>query len=211
MARADVRGYVGSFHFAGRKDPFFEPRLAQGKVMFPKPRPVICVEWIQLRVAWNNRTQIGPVGGRLDQSSVKRIEKYVVSAGDAEGAAVTFPGPQDVIVGLMLETGLAEAWPQLGAKEFDPIALVRVVTEAHPNEMQVIWHQAIGWAKQTLTRGRMKHQFPKSGMKPGVEPTSSAMRNRHGPENNRVCLVKLTAESRKIVRKSGAALWVKLT
>jgi hypothetical protein len=44
------------------------------------------------------------------------------------------------------------------------IALITVQTQPNPYQMNMVRHQAIGWAEQTFTHSRMQHQLPKTAV-----------------------------------------------
>ena len=88
---------------------------------------------------------------------------------------------------------------EVRAQEFDAVALIRLATQTHPNEMNVIRHQAISGTNECLSRGSVKNHFPKSGMEFFVEPSLMSQVNRHRPKYNCVRLIKLAFEPRKVV------------
>jgi hypothetical protein len=75
-----------------------------------------------------------------------------------------------VIVSLMLKPDWMEERTKLCAEEFDSVSLVSVSMQPHPDEMEVIGHQAIRWAKQPFPRGSVEHHFAKSSVKSFIEP-----------------------------------------
>jgi hypothetical protein len=84
-----------------------------------------------------------------------------VKADFRKSAPFPFFIPQDVVVGLMLETMRLQERPEMFAQEFHPVALIGVAAQAHPEQMGMIGHETIGWANQSLARGDVKHHFPK--------------------------------------------------
>ncbi len=99
----------------------------------------------------------------------------------------------------MLEFRRLEETAELGTQELDAIALVGVAAQPHPDEMNVVRHQAISRTKQSLTRRRMKHQLTKRSVETVAQPALLPMGNRHGPENHGIGLVELVFQPRQIV------------
>lgn len=88
---------------------------------------------IEPRVAGNERARVRPTGWGPNQGGLEGVEQDVVRAGDAEGVALALFGPEDVIVGLVLEPGGPEIGAQLSAKELHAVALVGVAAQTHPD------------------------------------------------------------------------------
>ena len=53
---------------------------------------------------------------------------------------------------------------------FDAIALIRVETKPHPDEVQVIGHEAVSRAEEALAGGGVKRQFAERGVESRIEP-----------------------------------------
>jgi hypothetical protein len=104
---------------------------------------------------------------------------------------LTFFWRQDVVVSLVLESRRLERQPQLRAQELDAVSLVAVEAQAHPDQVKVIGHEAISWAKQPFARGRVEHHLAKDGVESRTEPTRLAMRQGHRPENDGIGLIEL--------------------
>jgi hypothetical protein len=76
--------------------------------------------------------------------------------------------------------------------------LVSFKAQAHPHEMKMIRHQAVGWTKQVLSGGRVKHQFAKILVKCIIHPARGTVLNSHGPMHDRVSLVVPAFEAREM-------------
>ena len=86
------------------------------------------------------------------------------------------------------------------SEERHAIELIRIQAEAHPNPMQMIGHEAIRGAENSLAGGGVQHQFAKCCVKSLTEPTFAAVRGRKGPMHHGVALVVLARQARKIER-----------
>src|SRR5437899_13111135 len=110
--------------------------------MLPEPRPVGAIEWVQSGISWNKRAVIRPVCGVLDELGFQRIEQHIVCAGYRECAATALLWSHYMIVSLMLELCWTEMATKFRAEEFHPVPLIGLCTQAHPDEMDMIRHQA---------------------------------------------------------------------
>ena len=81
-----------------------------------------------------------------------------------EGILLPFFFFQDVVMGLMLKFPRLELWLKVSAQKRHPVKLIRIQAQSHPHQVQMVWHQAVGWAKQTFAGGDVKHQFAKFDM-----------------------------------------------
>jgi hypothetical protein len=70
-----------------------------------------------------------------------------------------------VIVGLVLEFVWSEHGRQLAAEKSHRIELVTFTSHPHPDEVQVVGHQAIGWTPNFFANDSMQHEFSKAQMK----------------------------------------------
>ena len=123
------------------------------------------------------------------------------------GKGVSFPFflLEHMIVRLMLKPLRSEQRSEMRSQKGHAVELVRVQTQSHPDQMQMIRHEAIRRAKQSLARGGVQHQFPKRGVKPLVQPAASTMREGNRPMNHRVALIVFAWETRKI--ESAVEVW----
>ena len=78
------------------------------------------------------------------------------------------------------------------------VALVRILAQPHPDQMNMIRHQAIARAEQPLTSGDVQHQFAKRCVKTIVQPAAFSIRNRQRPMDNCITLIKLSRKAWKI-------------
>ena len=113
---------------------------------------------MQLWIAWQDcpakrpafrfRYQFGADGIRQD-----------VKADSGERALFSFFIPQDVVVGLRLKVMRTQRRAEMFAQKLHAVALVRIKAKPHPEQVDVVWHQAIGRADQAFTACGMKHDF----------------------------------------------------
>jgi len=115
---------------------------------FPELRPEIFLQWMQCWIARNNRATKLPFAGMLDQIFLLRVVDDV-EADLCEGIAFALFVSQDVIVGLMLELMRTQLWAEMFPQKLHPILLVRVTSHSHPDQMNMIRHQAIGRAEES--------------------------------------------------------------
>jgi len=101
-------------------------------------------------------------------------------------------------VRLMLEPMRAQGRAQMFAQKFHAVALVAVPAQAHPNEMQVIGHQAIDGAKEAFPGGGVEHGFAEMRVEGGCQPTGSAPGDRKRPVNDSIAVVILFGQARQI-------------
>ena len=174
--------------------------------MLPKPRSKITVERSQPWIPGHDRSQIWPVRRRFHRLGLPRVEQHVIRAGDAERVPLPSFGRQDVIMRLMLKFRRPEERPELRTEKLDPVALVRFAADSHPDEMNMVGHEAISGANQALSRGGVQHNFAKRGVETVREPALSAVCNGHGPEYHGIRLIELALEARKVVREGRARL-----
>ena len=62
-------------------------------------------------------------------------------------------------------TLVAQVGLKMTAQELHCVKLVSLLAQPHPNQVNMIRHQAVGRTKQMGTRGGMKHQFTETRMK----------------------------------------------
>ena len=88
---------------------------------------------------------------------------------------------QDVIVALLLQfRGVAgENVIELTTEKASRPQLVGILRATSPEEMEVVRHDGIGRAEQTVPGARMKQGFPDSRVHLLVEPATAALVDRH--------------------------------
>lgn len=89
---------------------------------------------------------------------------------------------------------------QIRPQEGHAVQMIRIETQAHPEQVQMIRHQTIHRADQALARRRMEHQFPELTVKRWREPAFGAVENGQRPVNHRIALVIFTRQTREIKR-----------
>ena len=107
---------------------------------------------------------------------------------------------EHMVVRLMLEFLRREFRFEMRAQERHAVQLIGVQTQPHPNEMQVIGHQAIRRAEQSLARGGVQQQFAEGGVKFFVQPAAPAVGDGQCPMNHGVALVILAWQAGQIKR-----------
>ena len=105
---------------------------------------------------------------------------------------------QDMVVRLMLKVMRAQRNAKMFAQKFHAVSLVAIAPQSHPEQMNVIRHETIGWTKETFTGGGVQHHFPKAGMKKFVEPADAAAGDGPCPMNHGIALIMLTIQARKV-------------
>jgi len=83
------------------------------------------------------------------------------------------------------------------AKELHAQALIGIEAQSHPDEVEMVGHQTVGWAEKAFTRRSVEHDFAKESLERLVEPTGTAHGNRHRPVDDGVTLVVLTWQTRQ--------------
>ena len=75
------------------------------------------------------------------------------------------------------------------AQESHAVKLVGIQPQPHPDQMQMIRHEAIRRAEKPFAGGGVKQQFAKRGVKGFIEPALPAMRDGKRPMHHRVALI----------------------
>ena len=101
---------------------------------------------------------------------------------------------------LMLEFLRCEFGFKMRSQECHAVAVVGIQTQPHPNQMQMIRHEAIRRAQQSFACSGVQHQFAKDSMKSLVQPATPTMRDGQRPMHHGVALVKFRRQARKIKR-----------
>ena len=166
-------------------------------IKFPENRPEIAFQGVHHWIAGNYRPAKPPLPGMFDQSVLASVVDDV-EAHLCERVAFALFGSQDVIVRLVLEAMRAQLWPEVLTQEFDAIPLIVVAPQSHPNQMNMIRHQAIGRTEDSLAHPGMEHDFAKMGMECIVQPSSAAHGHRHRPMNDRIGLIILAGKTLEV-------------
>ena len=83
-------------------------------------------------------------------------------------------------------------------QKFYPVALVGVQTQAHPEQMNMVRHEAISGTEQAFTRGGVEHDFTEMSVEQFREPARAAIGNWHCPMNYGVTLIMHARQTWKI-------------
>lgn len=67
---------------------------------------------------------------------------------------------------------LAQRWFEMRAQEFHRVQLIGLPAHSHPDEMQMIGHEAVGGAEKVFARGGVEHEFTERGVKILGEPAA---------------------------------------
>ena len=89
---------------------------------------------------------------------------------------------------------------QMRAQEGHAVELVGIKPQPHPDQMQMIRHEAIGRTEKPFAGGSMQEQFAKHGVKRLGEPALPAVRDGERPLHHRVALIIFTGKTRQIKR-----------
>ena len=152
---------------------------------------------MKVRVAGNDRTAIRPIAFTLHQLIAYWIGQRVETK-TSKGITPPFLFAQDMIVRLMLPLATAaQRWFKMRAQEFHRVELVAFPAQTHPDEMQMVRHEAISRTEKLFSCGGVKHKFAKNGMESGREPSACAFFQSICPEDDRVALVMMPFQSWK--------------
>jgi len=112
---------------------------------------------------------------------------------------------EHMVVRLMLEFLWRNPGFDMRSQESHASELIRIQLEAHPNQVQMIGHEAIRRAEQALACGGVEHHSTKRPVKSLVQPALPPVRDRKRPVNQSVALVVFTRKARKI--ESAVEVW----
>ena len=98
---------------------------------------------------------------------------------------LAFVVPQHMVVRLRLQMDAAflQSFIPVTSEKPSSKQLVRSLPQAHPEEMGMVRHQAIGGAVEVVTGQHVKHEFPDRAMHRWVEPTGGTVVKGHRPVN----------------------------
>jgi hypothetical protein len=99
---------------------------------------------------------------------------------------------------------------QMRSQEGHSISLIRFPFQAKPNQMDVVRHQAVYWAKQSFACGCMKHCLTEPQMKLAIKPACSAVKNGQSPVNNGIALVKFRRQPWQVIGAWFASHYAKI-
>jgi hypothetical protein len=86
----------------------------------------------------------------------------------------------------------------VGSEERHRGELVAFAGKAHPDEVNVVWHEAIDRAEEGFASHGVEEEFAELLVKRFVEPAGSAMENCEGPEDNGVANIMLAREAGEV-------------
>ena len=107
---------------------------------------------------------------------------------------------QDMFVRLMLELLRRKFWFQMRSQESHAVELVGIQAQSHPDQVQMIRHEAIGRTEESFAGGGVQEQFAKRGVKRLVEAALPALRDGKRPMHHRVALIIFAGKTRQIKR-----------
>jgi len=169
------------------------------RVELPELRPEIVLQRMQRGIARHDRAAERPFVWSLREFSHARIVENVMAHAN-EGIAAAFLLFQDMIVRLMLEFLRCKFWFQMRAQESHAVELVGILPQPHPDQMQMIRHEAIRRTEKPFAGGGVQEQFAKRGVKRFVEPALPAVRDGKRPMDHRVALIIFAWQAWKIER-----------
>ena len=86
------------------------------------------------------------------------------------------------------------------AQEGHAVVLIGIQPQPHPDQVQMIRHETVRRAKQSLTRGGVQHEFAKRDVKRFIKPALLAMRDGKRPMHHRIALIIFEGKTRQIKR-----------
>lgn len=171
--------------------------LALGNVQFPKQFPISFLHRMNIWVAGNDGAAERPISLFANQLIAYRIGQRV-KAETRKRVSFPFLLAQDVIVWLMLPlTTVAQSWLKVGAEKLHGVELIALLAYAHPDEMKMVGHQAVGWAEKSFSGGGMEHQFTKLGVQGWCQPSTCARLQRIRPKHHGMTLILMSFQSRE--------------
>ncbi len=169
------------------------------RVKSPELWPESLVQWVQRRITGDDGARKLPVTRMLHEFRPQRILVNVVADPDKR-VSLSIILFQHMIVRLMLKLQRREFRPEVSPQKYHGVALMGIQTQAHPDQMQMIRHQAVSRAEQPFAGGGMKHHFAKRSMKCFVQPARATAGNGERPVDHGVALIVFTRETRQIER-----------
>src|SRR5258707_10342271 len=108
-------------------------------------------------VARNNGAAEFPGFGFPNQAGANRIAQ-IISTSFCERILSSLFGSQNMVVSLGLKFCWRKRGLQMCAQERHPNELVAVEAETHPDQVQMVRHQAVRGTEKALADGCVKHQ-----------------------------------------------------
>ncbi len=181
--------------------------LSFSNVEFPKQFPIPVFHGMNIRIAGNDGAAVSPINLSLYQFCPHWIRQRVKTKA-GKSIAFAFFLSQNVIMWLMLPfAATAQRRFKVRAQKLHGVDLITFPAHSHPNQMQMVRHQAIGRAEKSFSCCRVQHQFSKPRVKCLREPTARALLQRVRPKYHGMTLVSVPFQSRKLplVRRSHGA------
>ncbi len=122
---------------------------------------------MQRREAWHDSSGERPILWMFCQFRDARIVNDV-EANSSKGILLSLIPFEDMIVRLVLKFVRSERRFQMCSQKSHAVTLVGIRTQTHPDQMQMIRHEAIGRAKQSFARCDMQQQLAKCRVKLAV-------------------------------------------
>ena len=160
----------------------------RGSIELPEFRPEIFLQRMHRRIPRNNCAGELPFF-RMPNQAVLSCVVDDVKANPGKNISSALLCSHDVIVCLMLETMRLQLRRKVLAQEFHSVLLIAVPLHAHPDQMNVVGHQAIGGAEKFLARSGVKHDFAEVSVKGFVQPACTPHVDGHGPVNDGIGLI----------------------
>ena len=149
---------------------------------------------MQSGITGQQTSAVFPISGLLHERFTLRIGQQVV--GDfLKGCRVAVLLSQDMIVGLLLPV---VPWRHgMGAQKGDGLALGGMGAETQHEQVQMVGHEHVGRAHEMVAMTGVKQNFPELLMESLTQPTSGAVLNGEGPEDNGVPMVAPRLQARQ--------------
>lgn len=152
-------------------------------VDLPKNVPKFFLQRVEGWVSGNDTAHEVPLRGAVGKSGPDRIFGNVVNQVQKRSAhPLVFP--QDMVIGLGLETKRLEEFFCMGPEEGHARVLVGGFFQPHPKQMDVVGHQAINGTQQVLPRRDMQKEFAKFPVEAVVQPACRSIEGWKSPMNN---------------------------
>ena len=121
-------------------------RRKGGKIQLPELWPEIFIQRMQIGITRHDGSAERPDFQFFYQSGADRICQDV-ETDFGEGVPFPFFLAQDVVVSLMLKAVRMQRHAEMFAQEFHAVPMVGIAVQSHPEQMNVVGHQAIGRAE----------------------------------------------------------------
>ena len=121
-------------------------RTLRLRVELPKSWPEVVFERMHSRVAGHYCSAERPLIRMFHESGLKRVLENVMTCA-GKRVVVSFLLFEHMVMGLMLEYLRREFWLEIRSQESHAVELIGIQTQSHPDQMQMIRHEAVGRAK----------------------------------------------------------------